>query len=49
MARKGGAFAVGITTGVADHVAFNAINADLRAHVVLPNLVEFLIQDWMTL
>ncbi len=47
MARKGGAFAVGITTGVADHAAFNAIEADLRAHVVLPDLVNFLTQDWM--
>lgn len=47
MARKGGAFAVGITTGVADHAAFNAINADLRAHVVLPDLVNFSKHEWM--
>jgi 4-nitrophenyl phosphatase len=47
MARKGGAFAVGITTGVADHAAFNAVDADLRAHVVLPSLVNILTQDWM--
>jgi 4-nitrophenyl phosphatase len=47
MARKGGAFAVGITTGVADHAAFNAVDANLRAHVVLPSLVNILTQDWM--
>ena len=47
MARKGGAFAVGITTGVADHAAFNAIETDLRAHVVLPDLINFSTQDWM--
>jgi 4-nitrophenyl phosphatase len=47
MARKGGAFAVGITTGVADHAAFSAVDADLRAHVVLPDLVNILTQDWM--
>jgi 4-nitrophenyl phosphatase len=47
MARKGGAFAVGITTGVADHAAFNAVDANLRAHVVLPDLVNILTQDWM--
>ncbi len=47
MARKGGAFAVGITTGVADHAAFNAIEADLRAHVVLPDLLNFSSHQWM--
>jgi 4-nitrophenyl phosphatase len=47
MARSGCAFAVGITTGVADEAAFNAIEADLRAHVVLPDLVNFLTQEWM--
>jgi 4-nitrophenyl phosphatase len=47
MARKGGAFAVGITTGVADQAAFNAVEANLRAHVVLPSLVNILTQDWM--
>jgi 4-nitrophenyl phosphatase len=47
MARKGGAFAVGITTGVADHAAFNAVDAELRAHVVLPSLVNILTQDWI--
>jgi 4-nitrophenyl phosphatase len=47
MARSGGAFAVGITTGVADEAAFNAIDSELRAHVVLPDLVNFLTQEWM--
>jgi 4-nitrophenyl phosphatase len=47
MARKGGAFAVGITTGVADHAAFNAIEPELRAHVVLPDLVDFSKQEWI--
>jgi 4-nitrophenyl phosphatase len=47
MARRGGAFAVGITTGVADRAAFNAIETDLRAHVVLPDLINFSNHEWM--
>jgi 4-nitrophenyl phosphatase len=47
MARKGGAFAVGITTGVADYAAFNAISPELRAHVMLPDLVNFSTHEWM--
>jgi 4-nitrophenyl phosphatase len=47
MARRGGAFAVGITTGVADDAAFNAVSPELRAHVVLPDLVNFSTHEWM--
>jgi 4-nitrophenyl phosphatase len=47
MARKGGAFAIGITTGVADAAAFNAVDPALRAHKVLPDLVNILTQEWM--
>jgi 4-nitrophenyl phosphatase len=47
MARKGGAFAVGITSGVADYAAFNSIDAGLRAHVVLPDLINFSKHEWM--
>jgi hypothetical protein len=38
---------VGITTGVADHAAFNAISPELRAYVVLPDLVNFSTHEWM--
>jgi 4-nitrophenyl phosphatase len=47
MARRGNAFAVGITTGVADRAAFNAIETDLRAHVVLHDLIDFSNHEWM--
>ena len=48
MARKGGAFAVGVTSGVADVAAFKAGAPKLRAHVVVPDLVDFSAQPWLT-
>jgi 4-nitrophenyl phosphatase len=47
MARKGGAFAVGVTCGVGDAAAFAAMPESLRAHVVVPNLADFARQSWM--
>jgi 4-nitrophenyl phosphatase len=47
MARKGGAFAVGVTSGVAGQAAFEAMEPGLRAHVVLPGLVNFARQPWL--
>jgi 4-nitrophenyl phosphatase len=47
MARKGGAFAVGVTCGVGDAAAFAAMPENLRAHVVVPNLADFARQPWM--
>ncbi len=41
MARRAGAFAVGITTGIADADAFNAMPQDQRAHQILPSLQGF--------
>lgn len=48
MARKGGAFAVGVTCGVGDGAAFAAMPEDLRAHVVVPDLTSFAKQPWMS-
>ncbi len=47
MARKGGAFAVGVTCGVGDEAAFAAMAPELRAHVVVPDLTNFAKQPWM--
>ena len=46
MARKAGAFAVGVTTGTADHAGFMAAEPALRAHEILPDLTGLLAQDW---
>ena len=46
MARKGGAYAVGITSGVADHAAFEAASPELRAHLILPGLAGLTLQPW---
>ena len=46
MARRAGAFAVGVTTGIADHAAFAGADAALRAHVILPGLQGLTDQDW---
>jgi 4-nitrophenyl phosphatase len=48
MARRAGAFAVGITTGIADAAAFGAMPQDQRAHHILPSLQGFASQDWFT-
>lgn len=46
MARRAGAFAVGVTTGVADNAAFSSASPDLRAQVILPGLDNLLTQYW---
>ena len=46
MARKAGAFAVGVTTGTVDAAGFNAADATLRANIVLPGLDSLLAQGW---
>jgi 4-nitrophenyl phosphatase len=48
MARRAGAFAVGITTGIADKTAFTAMPPEQRAHHILPSLQGFASQDWFT-
>lgn len=46
MARKAGAFAVGVTTGTVDATGFKAADPALRANVVLPGLEALMAQDW---
>ena len=46
MARKAGAFAVGVTTGTVNDAGFMAADADLRANVVLPGLDGLLSHGW---
>lgn len=46
MARKAGAFAVGVTTGIEGADSFARFPEDLRAHVVLPGLTGIAAQDW---
>ena len=46
MARRAGALAIGVTTGIADEGAFNAMPEDQRAHHVLPALTGLAAQDW---
>lgn len=46
MARRAGALAIGVTTGIADETAFNAMPEDQRAHHVLPALTGLAAQDW---
>jgi NagD protein len=41
MAREAGAYAVGVTTGIADTAAFNRMSASIRAHRVLSDLRNF--------
>ena len=48
MARRAGAFAIGITTGIADTAAFNAMPPDQRAHHILPSLQGFASQEWFS-
>jgi 4-nitrophenyl phosphatase len=43
MARKAGAYAVGVATGHSDEAAFAAMPADLRAHVVLKDLTALVV------
>ena len=48
MARRAGAFAVGVTTGIADEAAFAAMPADQRAHHVVASLEGLASHDWFT-
>jgi HAD superfamily hydrolase (TIGR01450 family) len=47
MGRKAGSFCIGVTTGIADQDMFNSFPIGRRAHVVLPDLVNFAAQDWL--
>lgn len=46
MARKAGAFTVGVTTGTVDAAGFAAMPEVLRAHVTLSHLTGLLSQGW---
>jgi len=46
MARQAGGFAVGVTTGLHDRAAFDAVEPAARAHVVLNGLTGFAEQPW---
>jgi len=46
MARKAGAFAIGVTTGTVDAAGFAAANPALRANIVLPGLETLMAQEW---
>ncbi len=41
MARRAGAFALGVTTGGRDRAAFDAMSPETRAHIVLDTLEDF--------
>lgn len=47
MARKVGALAIGVTTGLADSHAFLRADADIRAHLVMSSLEDFPKQAWL--
>lgn len=47
MARRVGAFAIGVTTGVSDSHAFQRVDAEDRAHLVVSNLEGFADQAWL--
>ena len=46
MARKAGAFAVGVTTGTVNEAGFMAADESLRANVVLAGLESLMAGDW---
>jgi 4-nitrophenyl phosphatase len=46
MARRAGALAIGVTTGIADAATFNAMPAGERAHHVVPSLTGLATQIW---
>ncbi len=48
MARKGGAMAIGVTTGVSDAANFAAADRALRAHVTLASLEDLAVSQWAT-
>lgn len=48
MARRAGAFAIGVTTGIANEATFNAMPPDQRAHHVVASLEGLASTDWFT-
>jgi 4-nitrophenyl phosphatase len=48
MARRAGALAIGVTTGIADIAAFNAVDETMRAHHVVASLEGLASTDWFT-
>jgi 4-nitrophenyl phosphatase len=46
MARRADAFAIGVTCGVGNEAAFNAVAAEHRAHVVIPDLSTLFDHGW---
>lgn len=48
MARRAGAFAIGVTTGIANTAAFTAAHPNHRAHHVLHTLEGLAEKDWFT-
>jgi 4-nitrophenyl phosphatase len=48
MARKAGAYAIGVTTGVSDRHAFLGAASTERAHIVLDTLEELRSQAWLS-
>ncbi len=47
MARKAGAYAIGVTTGLNDRDAFQRVHEAERAHLVLDNLENLVAQTWL--
>ena len=48
MARKAGAYAVGVTTGLYDRHAFMRVTSEERAHLVLDTLEGLSSQPWLS-
>jgi 4-nitrophenyl phosphatase len=48
MARKAGAYAIGVTTGVSDRLAFLGVANTERAHIVLDTLEDLKSQPWLS-
>jgi NagD protein len=48
MARRAGALAIGVTTGIADKAAFTAVDAAFRAHHVIASLEGLATTEWFT-
>ena len=46
MARKSGAQAIGVTTGISDAAAFESAEPDSRAHSVLSTLLDLPVDQW---
>ena len=48
MARKSGALAIGVTTGISDTVAFEAADLEVRAQLVVQSLRDLPISHWFS-